>query len=247
MDTILTKSLISGDSVTVELLLDQQFYRPITTGYGSTDIEFPFKVGDKVYVEGCRLTPASFAAGELNFNSENYGYRQFDVTAVDEINFRVTYSVAGIATGTLGSYDDDFTLGYISNAKDLAKFQMRLIDDAKFFSGERITSPKFEARVVENGWDVELNQLRLTDSQGELRVGDIVYGEQSKLAGRVEDVNRFNIRTSLGISREKVGEVDQSVGILNNYLQRVSDNFYYQKFSYSIKSNISYSKWREGL
>jgi hypothetical protein len=237
----------SGDSVTVELLLDQQFYRPITTGYGSTDIEFPFKVGDKVYVEGCRLTPASFAAGELNFNSENYGYRQFDVTAVDEINFRVTYSVAGIATGTLGSYDDDFTLGYISNAKDLAKFQMRLIDDAKFFSGERITSPKFEARVVENGWDVELNQLRLTDSQGELRVGDIVYGEQSKLAGRVEDVNRFNIRTSLGISREKVGEVDQSVGILNNYLQRVSDNFYYQKFSYSIKSNISYSKWREAV
>ena len=183
--------------------------------------------------------------GELNFNSENYGYRQFDVTAVDEINFRITYSLAGIATGTLGSYDDDFTLGYIHNAKDLAKFQMRLVDDAKFFSGEKVTSDKFEAVVVENGWDVELNQLRLTDSQGELRVGDTLYGERSKLAGKVEDVNRFNIRTSLGLSREKVGEVDQSVGILNDYLQRVSDNFYYQKFSYSIKSKISYSRWRD--
>ena len=237
----------SGSDVTVELLLDQQFYRPITTGYGSTNIDFPFKVGDKVYVEGCRLKPASRAAGELNFNSENYGYRQFDVTAVDEINFRVTYSLAGIATGTLGSYDDDFTLGYIHNAKDLAKFQMRLVDDAKFFSGEKVTSDKFEATVVENGWDVELNQLRLTNSQGELRIGDTLYGERSKLAGKVEDVNRFNIRTSLGLSREKVGEVDQSVGILNDYLQRVSDNFYYQKFSYSIKSKISYSTWRESV
>ena len=47
----------SGSDVTVELLLDQQFYRPITTGYGSTNIDFPFKVGDKVYVEGCRLKP----------------------------------------------------------------------------------------------------------------------------------------------------------------------------------------------
>ena len=53
---------------------------------------------------------------------------------------------------------------------------MRLIDDAKFFSGEKVTSDKFEAVVVENGWDVELNQLRLTDSQGELRVGDTLYG-----------------------------------------------------------------------
>ena len=89
---------------------------------------------------------------------------------------------------------------------------MRLIDDAKFFSGEKVTSDKFVSVVVENGWDVELNQLRLTDSQGELRVGDTLYGERSKiLAGKVEDVNRFNIRTSLGLSREKAKSINLSV------------------------------------
>lgn len=237
----------SNNYVTVELLLDEQFNKLVRTGYGSTEIKFPFAVGDKVYVEGCRLTSASLQAGESNFNSENYGYRTFDVTAVDELNYTVTYSMVGIATGTLGSYEDGLTLGYISNYNDMAKFQMELIDDAKFISGEKVTSSKFEATVVENGWDVNLSQLRLTNSIGELRAGDTLYGERSKLSGYVESVNRFNIRTSLGLSREKVGEVDQSVGILNDYLQRISDNFYYQKFSYSIKSNISYDTWREAV
>ena len=237
----------SGDNVTVELLLDQQFYKPINAGYGNTNVVFPFKVGDKVYVEGCRLTPNSQLAGELNFNSEVWEYRTFDVVGINSTNYTVTYSMAGINTGTLGSYDDDFTLGYISNYKDMAKFEMVLIDDANYFSGEKVTGPKFSAIVTEGGWDGDLNQLRLTDSVGELRVGDVLYGERSKLNGKVETVNKFNIRTSLGISRDKVGEVDNSVGILNDYLQRVSDNFYYQKFSYSIKSDISYDKWKESV
>ena len=38
-------------------------------------------------------------------------------------------NVAGINTVTLGSYDDDFTLGYIVNYKDMAVFDMKLIDD----------------------------------------------------------------------------------------------------------------------
>jgi len=237
----------TGNLVTLELLLDPQFNRPITVGYGSSVIDFPFEIGDRVYVEGCRLTPSSRNAGELNFNSEDYSYRFFDVVGVNTTNFTVTYNMAGIATGTLGQYDDDFTLGYVVNEKHLAKFDMKIIDDSSYISGERVTSRKFTARVSENGYDSNLNQLRLFDSIGELRVGDILVGEQSKLRGKVEAVNRFNVKTKLGITRDKVGQVDKSRGILNEYLQRISDNFYYQKFSYSINSKIPYDKWRESV
>ena len=47
----------SGTSVTSELL-DPQFNKPATTGYVTTDTKLPFAVGDKVFVENCRIKPS---------------------------------------------------------------------------------------------------------------------------------------------------------------------------------------------
>ena len=72
----------------------------------------------------------------------------------------------GISTVTLGSYDDDFTLGSIVNFNDMAKFNN--IDDHKFLSGEKVTSKKFEGFVSEGGWNGKISQLRLRDTIGTL-------------------------------------------------------------------------------
>ncbi len=236
-----------GNTVTIELLLDAQFNQPVRTGYGTTDIEFPFKVGDSIFIEGCRLKADSLFEGEINFNSENFDFKFFTVTGVNTSNFTLSYSVAGINTGTLGSYDDDFGLGYVVNSNDMAKFRMSLINDAKFLSEEKITSKKFEGFVSPGGWDPRLSQLRLSDTSGVLSVGDEIYGEQSTIIGRVEAVNRFNVRSTLGVSRDKVAKNDNTTGILNEFSQRISDNFYYQKFSYSIKGRVPYDTWRESV
>ena len=236
-----------GNTVTLELLLDAQFNQPVRTGFGTTDVKFPFKVGDSVFVEGCRLKSDSVADGEINFNSENFDFKFFTITGVNTSSFTLSYSVAGINTGTLGSYDDDFGLGYVVNSKDMAKFRMNLIDDAKFLSEEKVTSKKFEGFVSPGGWDPKLSQLRLSDTSGVLSVGDEIYGEQSTIRGRVEAVNRFNIKSTLGVSRDKIAKNDNTTGILNDFSQRISDNFYYQKFSYSIKGRVPYDKWREAV
>ena len=237
----------SGTDVTVELLLDPQFNIPVSNGYASTGITFPFAVGDKVFIEDCRITPNSQNNGELNFNSENFDYSFFTVTGINTVNYTITYSVAGIATGTLGEYDDDFTLGSIVNFRDMAKFEMKLIDDAKFLSGEKVTAKKFEGIVAENGWNPKLSQLRLRDTFGTLSVGEVIEGQETKLRADVKDVNRFNVRSNTGASRDKLVKGDLNTGILNDFLQRIADNEYYQKFSYSIKSDIPYEKWKESV
>ena len=240
----------SGTTVTAELLLDQQFNQPIQTGYASTDIKLPFAVGDKVLVEGCRIKPASLAVGEGNFNSSDYDNSFFTVTGVSTTNSTVQFSMSdapGISTVTLGSYDDDFTLGSIVNFNDMAKFNMTLINDAKYLSGEKVTSARFEGIVAENGWNVNINQLRLRDTIGTLLPGDTLFGEVSELKGSVRDVNRFSVNTTLGVTRDKVSKNDMEVGILNDFNQRLSDNFYFQKFSYSIKSNLPYTTWKESV
>ena len=240
----------NGTAVTVELLLDAQFNIPVTTGFASTVTTLPFAIGDKVFVEGCRLKPSSITNGEGNFNSADYDYTFYNVTGVSTANNTITFSMnsaPGISTVTLGSYDDDFTLGSIVNYNDMAKFNMTIIDDAKYISGEKVTSTRFEGYVSENGWNGNIGQLRLRDTIGTLIAGDTLYGQVSKLSGDVRDVNRFSVDTTLGVTRDKVSKNDMNVGILNDFSQRLSDNFYYQKFSYSIKSKLPHNKWKESV
>ena len=235
---------ITGNG-TIELVNDPILFPYISTGYGSTISNFPFAIGDKIFIEKCRLTIGT--ASSANFNSKDYGYNFFNVIGINTTNKTIDYNMVGLQTEKFGTYNSDLTLGYVVNQKDMADFEMNIIDDANYFSGEKVTSTNFSANVMENGWDNDINQLRLDNSQGTLNIGDKLYGELSKLNGVVKYVNKFNLPASLGVVRDKNNDFGDKVGFLNDYQQRISDNHYYQKFSYSIKGEIPYTTWKESV
>ena len=248
-----------GSEIRLELLNDTQLYPLITTGYGKTETVFPFAVGDEIFIEKCRQQDKT----KDNFNSKDYGYKFFTVTEISSENFTVTFSMTGLTgkNGTAlslnqnnreGNYINGNGYGVVINKKDMPEFEMVLIDDLSYISGEKVIgiTPSngnivFSATVMENGWDNDINQLRLIDAKGELEVGNKLKGEKSLLNGTVEFVNKFNLKSTLGATRDKVNDAGNEIGFLNNYQQRISDNSYYQKFSYSIKSEVSYDVWKE--
>jgi len=238
---------VVGNSITLELSNVAGLTPFIPTGFGSTDFVYPFNVGDEIFVENCRLTDETRALGRANFNSSSYDYAFFTVTGISSINNTVTYDMTGISTGTFGDYSDEFNLGTVINKNDMPVFEMILKDDVNYASNEVVTSPRFSGRIMERGWDGRLNQMRLKNVSGDITVGDKIYGETSKITGTVEYFDKFNLFATLGVSRDKTASVDLSSGILNEYSQRISDNFYYQKFSYSIKGGVPYDKWRESV
>jgi hypothetical protein len=236
---------VNGNQVTLELLNSDY----LKYGYDSVQSEFPFSIGDKIFIENCRLTPVSVLAypSSANFNSSSYDYSFFNVIGVSTANNTITYDMTGIKTDTFGSYDNSLNFGSVVNKKNMPIFEMVLKDTVNYISKEKVTSTNFTARVMENGWNGNLNILRLTDCVGTLGVGNKLFGEGSKVNGTVEFVESFDLKSTLGLLREKVGNIDNSVGILNDSQQKISDNFYYQKFSYSIKGEIPYSIWRESV
>jgi hypothetical protein len=243
-----------GSVVTLELLNDTQLYPLITTGYGKTETIFPFAVGDKIFIEKCRQINRK----KDNFNSKDYGYNFFTVTGISPENFTVTFSMTGVKDilnlnqdNGEGNYSAGYGYGVVINKKDMPEFEMVLIDDLSYISGEKVTgfdnsgNSVFSATVMENGWDNDINQLRLIDAKGELEIGNKLRGEKSLLNGTIEFANKFNLKSTLGATRSKVNDSRNEVGFLNNYQQRISDNSYYQKFSYAIKSEVSYDVWKE--
>jgi hypothetical protein len=232
---------VNTNLVTLELLNTNY----ITVGYGNTQLEYPFAVGDYIFIENCRLTNLTKALS--NFNSSSYDYSFFPVVGVSTANNTVTYDMTGISTGYFGTYDSSLNTGTVINKKNMAVFEMILKDDVNYLSRERVDSTNFGGRVMENGWNGNLNILRLTDCSGTLVTGDKIRGEDSKINGTVEFVQKFELNSTLGLLREKIGVIDNTTGILNESQQKISDNFYYQKFAYSIKSEIPYTDWRESV
>ena len=237
---------VVGNLVTLELTNNAASNTPfIPSGFGLTSYVYPFAVGDKIFIENCRLTLAT--SGLANYNSSAYDYAFFDVVGIDTSNNTITYDMTGISTGSFGTYDGDFSLGVVINKNDMPVFNMILKDDVSYKSNEKISSATFSGVVMENGWDNRLNQMRLKNISGEITVGDKIFGEISKVNGTVEYFDKFNLYATLGVSRDKTSSIDLSSGVLNDYSQRISDNFYYQKFSYSIRGNIPYNIWRESV
>jgi hypothetical protein len=236
---------VIGNTVTLELSNSPTVNPLLSVGFGQTSFVFPFNIGDKIFVENCKLTTDT--QSNANFNSSSYDYAFFTVTGINTTNLTVSYNMTGISTGSFGTYNDELSLGVVVNKNDMASFEMVLDDNVSYQSSEKVIGPGFSAIVMENGWDNNLNQLRLIECQGNLNVGDKLFGENSKVNGTVEYFDTFNLDSTLGVTRDKISSLEKNVGTLNDFQQRISDNFYYQKFSYSLKGTIPYNVWRESV
>jgi hypothetical protein len=99
----------------------------------------------------------------------------------------------------LGEYTADFGYGVVVNKKDLADFEMFIANDLNYVSEEIVLgfngrgTNTFSAKVMKNGWDNDINELRLIDVKGELKLGNKLKGLVSQLNGTVTNVNIFNL------------------------------------------------------
>jgi len=139
---------VVGSDVTIELFNTPTSYPLINSGYGSTITEFPFAIGDEIFIEKCSLTDATSSLS--NFNSADYDYSFFTVTGINTNNNTLTYNVSGIVTGSFGTYNDE-RRGVVINRKNMPSFEMILKDDVRYQSSETVVSTDgFRGKVLED-------------------------------------------------------------------------------------------------
>ena len=202
---------------------------------------FPFSVGDNVLVENIVHDNGS------GYNSSDYEYNFFKITDTDP-NIggflpTISYSLSSYLDSfdTAGDFVRQLSFGRVVKENDLPKFDVSL-DYIDFNIGEEVVSGGKSGNVL--GWNYENRMLKIAsttvfDSEGEL-IGKS-SGNISKILSNAVTKSTFNL-VPYNVTSENW--IDQK-GFLNDSTQRIHDNDYYQRFSYSLNSDLSYDVWGE--
>jgi hypothetical protein len=123
--------------------------------------------------------------------------------------------------------------------------------ELEFFDGERVEQRVngtliFSAIVANNGWRVGSNILRLEKVSG--------VPDTSILLKSVKDSSRFSeildilytdFTPDIRSYSDNIGRYKSDRGKIGDRNQKITDSYYYQDFSYSIKSKTSINVWRD--
>ena len=214
----------------------------------STINSFPFAVGDKVLIEGISVGVGSTGVSGAGYNSSEYDFKLFNVTEVTE-NLggigSVTYSMSGLLQNGIvpGTFDSVNSSGKILASKNFPVFDSSLIT-RNFIDGEVITSNSATGTV--QNWDSKITTLTVS-SDDNFVVGEVVKGVNSKVQGIASTITSFDSYINLGPSSKVVQGWQEDFGRLNFELQKIQDNFYYQNFSYSLRSKVAYDDWNDDV
>ena len=217
-------------------------------GFGA---DFPFEVGDKIFVENVQITNPGTADG---YNSSDYDFKFFTVTARNTSagTESISYSIAGLGnTGGIYNISQNAQFGRVIKVSDLATFEPKF-KSITYSEGEKVVdlnntqnNTNTSGIVASNGWDEESGILRLNQVTGEFSKGTVIRGVIGNFKAVVSKVNTFDFNLNVGSTSSDSGVWRDDVGKLSNSLQRLHDNDYYQRFSYSIRGEVELKKWKE--
>jgi len=117
-----------------------------------------------------------------------------------------------------------------------------------FQSGETVTQTidgveVLRAKVSE--WRFGSNLLKLQDIIGTIRQGVTLKGEVSRTEGIVKAIYTTEFNANITSFYDNLGYYTSDKGRLGVSNQRLTDSFFYQDYSYVVKSKTSIEEWRD--
>ena len=134
-------------------------------------------------------------------------------------------------------------------------FEAAIVTPESFFpifdSKLKITNFAVGEQVVNNGnygvverWD-PVGKLLYVSSQEDFQVGTSLTSLTSNVKSVIGSKIEYNAEILTGAGATFIDGWQTDSGMLNNNLQVLPNNEYYQNFSYSLKSRIPYQTWND--
>lgn len=199
----------------------------------------PLQAGDTVFVDGIQ----EYTGEGDGFNSKDYGFRFFEVTAFNGgINpAQVTIDLSGIGTGAPGVGVTNVNFGSIVKKESYPTFSVEVLE-TNFIENEPILLVNQAGNLTKTTLTVDSSDKSTLKTRGslEVNIGNVLLGSVSGVRGTVVESKSFDGFYNVGYgSTINFGWLTNK-GVLNDDTQVISDNNYYQKLAYSIKSPVKF-------
>ena len=207
--------------------------------------DFIFEVGDKIIVENVSVGVGSTGLG---YDSKGYDYNLFTITGVTT-NLgaypTLTYSMEDFlnkdANELPGKFNSVNSAAIITPEKYFPHFNS-ILKSNQFNPEESVTDGTATGEVFK--WDPESGEL-VVESNRDFTVGNVVESTETGSRGRIVSKLASEAKYDLNYYSIIENGWEYNTGFLNDELQRIHDNDYYQNFSYAIKSRVTYDDWKD--
>lgn len=211
----------------------------------SDEEDFPFVIGETVLVEGINVGLGTTGTG---YNSSQHNYAYFPVVGVQT-------NLGG--SGAFIDYDmSDVLLDGEEPGNATIPIKGRIIPTSHFpiFDISLRKNDYFQDEIVTNGrnqgkvesWNKNTEILKVSSSY-EFKLNDTVRGLTSNTQGVIKTKYDFKAEIETGAGATVISGWDRNTGFLNDNLQRIPNNEYYQNFSYSLKSSVDFDTWNNAV
>jgi len=214
------------------------------SGFYNQGGTFPFAVGDEIFVENIKTTD-----GNDGYNSSAYDYTYFTVSGINTTSGleSISYSLVGLGI-TGGTYQQENNFGRVIKRSHLAEFLPKF-RKSSFVENEvvEVVGKNITGVVAENGWDPVSQTLKIFDVTGDFSKEDFIIGKISNNKGTVTNQFKFDFDLNVDATANNINSWKTDTGKLNLDIQRLHDNNYYQRFSYSVKGAVPFNIWKDAV
>ena len=126
-----------------------------------------------------------------------------------------------------------------------------IVETSRFLQGERVYMGDSEELATvfatvsnNNGWQIGPKILKLVDLDGEFVAGQRVNGTVSRASGVIDNISLAKGVLNIGSLTETPGKFIDDVGKPSEIVQKIQDSFFYQNFSYVIKTQSPINLWK---
>ena len=124
----------------------------------------------------------------------------------------------------------------------------RFLEGEELFQGESYELASAFGVVSENeGWQIQPKILKVTNPRGNFVVGGKVQGVISRASGLIDNINIAKGVLNIDALTKTPGRFVDDVGKPSEIVQKIQDSFFYQNFSYVVKSKIPINKWKSQI
>ena len=261
IDQILVKDPGAGYSSEPTVALKSSFNFVVNLDLGLLQFAFPHGIQNGAEVtlsvtdtgDGADFPLASGALGRLNGTTTYYAIAgtanslendqlKLAITSANaELGDAITFANAG--TGRQSVLTESFGATATANVITSTFLEGELV-----YQGDSLTAATATGYVSTNsGWQVGPRILKIVDYTGDFASGQRITGVISKSSGIISDLKIAKGVLDIGSITKTTGQFIDDVGKPSEIIQKIQDSYYYQDFSYAVKSSVSIDDWKDIL